>query len=65
MTPERVAGLVARWVRWYTRDLPAPIARRRVGELDADLHDHIAHARALGAGDGRIALSVLSGWSAA
>jgi hypothetical protein len=60
MTPERTAGLVARWVRFYTRDLPAPIAERRVAELDADLHDHIAHERAAGTGDRRIALGIAS-----
>lgn len=60
MTPERIAALVARWVRFYTRDLPAPIARRRAGEIDADLHDHIAHERAHGTSDRRIALSILS-----
>lgn len=60
MTPERVAQLVARWVRFYTRDLPGPIAQRRVGEIDADLHDQIAHDRARGTGDRRIALSILS-----
>ena len=48
MTPERMAGLVARWVRLYTRDLPAPVAQRRIDEIDADLHDHIAHERAAG-----------------
>jgi hypothetical protein len=58
MTPERMAGVVARWVRLYTRNLPAPIARRRIEELDADLHDHIAHERAHGAHDRRIALSI-------
>jgi hypothetical protein len=60
MTPERTAGLVARWVRFYTRDLPTPIAERRVAELDADLHDHIAHERAGGTGDRRIALGIAS-----
>jgi hypothetical protein len=60
MTPERMAALVGRWVRFYTRDLPAPVARRRGDELDADLHDHIAHERAAGTGDGRLALSILS-----
>ena len=60
MTPERMAELVARWVRFYTRDLPAPIARRRIDEIDADLHDHIAHDRAHGTGDRRIALSIAS-----
>jgi len=58
MTPEGMARLVARWVRFYTRDLPAPIARRRRDELHADLHDHIAHERAHGTRDRRIALGI-------
>ncbi len=58
MSPERIARLVARWVRFYTRDLPAPIAERRIDEIDADLHHHIAHERAHGTGDRRIAMSV-------
>jgi hypothetical protein len=60
MTPDRTAEVVARWVRFYTRDLPAPIAQRRISEIDADLHDHIAHERAHGVSDRRIALGVLS-----
>ena len=60
MTPERMAAVVARWARFYTRDLPAPLAERRVGEIDADLHDHIAHERADGSGERRIALGVAS-----
>ena len=60
MTPERAAELVARWVRLYTRDLPTPIAQRRVDEIGADLHDHIAHERANGISDRRIALSIAS-----
>jgi hypothetical protein len=60
MTPERMAELVARWVRFYTRKLPTPIAQRRVDEIGADLHDHIAHERARGTSDRRIALSILS-----
>jgi hypothetical protein len=60
MTPERMAELVARWVRFYTRDLPIPIAQRRVDEIDADLHDHIAHERANGISDRRVALSIAS-----
>ena len=60
MTPERLARLVAWWVRRYTRSLPTQVARRRVEEIDADLHDHIAHERAHGTGDGRIALGILS-----
>ena len=51
MTPERAASLVDRWVRLYTRDLPAAVAQRRAGEIEADLHDHIEHERARGAGD--------------
>jgi hypothetical protein len=60
MTPERMAELVARWVRFYTRRLPVPIARRRLDEIDADLHDHIEHERAHGIGDRRIALGIAS-----
>jgi hypothetical protein len=60
MTPERMAALVARWVRLYTRNLPAPVARRRIDEIDADLHEHIAHDRAHGTRDRRIALSIAS-----
>jgi hypothetical protein len=58
MTPERMAAVVARWVRFYTRNLPRLIARRRIDEIDADLHDHIAHERAHGTNDRRIALSI-------
>ena len=58
MTPERVARLVAWWVRLYTRGLPN--ADRRIAELAADVHDHIAHERAAGTDDRRTALAVLS-----
>jgi len=60
MTPERMAELVAHWVRFYTRDLPTPIAQRRVDEIDADLHDHITHERAQRTSDRRIALGIAS-----
>ena len=60
MTPERAAGLVALWVRSYTRGLPRRIAEERIAELDADLHDHIAHERARGSRDEAIARSVVS-----
>jgi|GEM_PF-394220 len=60
MTPERATALVTAWVRLYTRGLPAPVARRRVEEIAADLHDHVAHARAAGTGETRIALAILS-----
>jgi len=60
MKPERVAKLVARWVRLYTRGLPAPTARRRIDEIDADLHDHIAHERSQGTSDRRIGLGIAS-----
>ena len=58
MTPARMAELVARWVRLYTRNLPPPIARRRIDEIDADLHDHIEHERTHGTTDRRIALGI-------
>ena len=60
MTPERMAELVARWVRFYTRDLPTAIAQRRVEEIGADLHDHIVHERDNGISDRRIALGIAS-----
>ena len=60
MTPERASRLVAWWVRRYTRDLPDPVAERRIEEIDADLHDHIAHERAAGTGERRIALGIAS-----
>jgi hypothetical protein len=60
MTPERMAELVARWVRFYTRELPTRVAQRRVDEINADLHDHIEHERARGTSERRIALSIVS-----
>ena len=58
MTPERAQELVARWVRFYTRELPTPIAQRRIDEIEADLHDHIAHERERGTPDARIARGI-------
>lgn len=55
-----MAGLAARWARFYTRDLPTPVAERRVAEIDADLHDHVAHERAVGIGERRIAFGIAS-----
>lgn len=60
MKPERMAELVAGWVRRYTRGLAAPVARRRIEEIDADLHDHIEHGRESGLSDRRIALDIAS-----
>jgi hypothetical protein len=60
MTPERAAALVARWVRLYTSGLPAVVAQRRIEEIDADLHDHIAHERSRGTSNGRIARGIAS-----
>lgn len=60
MRPGRTAALVARWVRWYTRGLPEHVGRRRIEELDRDLHDHIAHGRARGESEARIALAIAS-----
>jgi hypothetical protein len=60
MTPERMAELVARWVRFYTRHLPTPVAQRRTDEIDADLCDHIACERAKGISDRRIARDIAS-----
>jgi hypothetical protein len=55
-----MARLVARWARLYTTGLPPEIAGRRVEEIDADVHDHIAHERARGTSERRIALGVAS-----
>jgi hypothetical protein len=60
MSPERAAGVVTRWVRCYTRHLPGELAERRVDEIAADLHDHIAHERARGTGERRLAVGILS-----
>ena len=60
MTPERIAALVTRWVRFYTRGLPATHAQRRVDEIAADVRDHVAHERANGISDARIALGIAS-----
>lgn len=60
MTAQRIAALVAWWVRLYTRNLPAATARRRIDEIDADLHDHIEHERARGTSERSIALSIAS-----
>jgi hypothetical protein len=60
MTARRVAGLVALWVRLYTRNLPDEVARRRVEEIAADVEEHIAHERAAGVGERRIALGIAS-----
>jgi hypothetical protein len=60
MTPESMAALVARWTRTYTRNLPPAVADRRREEIAADIHDHIASARAQGIRDGRIARSIAS-----
>jgi hypothetical protein len=53
-----MAELVALWVRLYTRNLPPPVAQRRIDEIDADLHDHIAHERADRTKEPQIALSL-------
>jgi hypothetical protein len=59
VTPDAAARLVMRWVRAYTRGLPARVAQRRVEEIGSDLHDHFAHGRALGTSDRRVAVEVL------
>jgi hypothetical protein len=58
MTPEWMAALVARWVRLYTRGVPGPAARRRIEEIEADLHDHVAHERGGAVPERRIALGI-------
>ena len=60
MNAELAASMVGRWCRLYTSGLPGDIADRRVEEVEADLHDHLAHERAAGTGEGRLALDLLS-----
>ena len=58
MTPERMAALVLRWVRFYTRGLDGAVAERRRDEIAVDLHDHIGYARGDGEADARIAREI-------
>ena len=60
MRPERVAALVERWVRFYTRDLAPSLAARRAEEIRADLHDHVEDERSLGTPEPRIARAIVS-----
>jgi hypothetical protein len=60
MRPERTAKLVLWWARRYTRGVPAAVAERRVGEIEADVHDQIEHDRTHGVRDARIACSLAS-----
>ena len=60
MTPERAAGAVARWVRFYTRQLPTPVAQRRSEEVAADVRDQIEFERGRKIGEWRIALGLMS-----
>ena len=60
MTPERAQGFVSRWVRFYTKGLPAPLAERRAEEIHADVHDQIEVERASGTRDQNIALNLTS-----
>lgn len=60
MTPEQLGAVVLRWARWYTRDLPAAVAERRLQELRADVYDHIEHQRTSGARDSQIVHDITS-----
>jgi hypothetical protein len=60
MTPDRIGAWALGWVRFYSRDLPPLVTERRVGEIEADVHDHIESGRAAGVPDGRIAAAIAS-----
>jgi len=60
MKPERAQQMVLRWVRFYTRGVPAPLGQRREEEIAVDMHDHIEYERTRGAHDRHIAISILS-----
>lgn len=60
MTPERVSGLILRWVRFYTRELPGATAQRRIEEISSDLSHQIQFEREKGVRESRIARNLLS-----
>lgn len=60
MKPERMAGIVARWARFYSRSLPPAIAQRRIDEIAADVRDEIAQDRSAGISESRIARGIAS-----
>jgi len=60
MRPGRAAALANHWVRLYTAGMPRALAYRRRLEIEADVHEQIAHERAAGICDRRIALHVAS-----
>ena len=60
MSPDRAGAFVVRWVRLYTTGLPQPLAHRRIEEIQADLHDQVAHERSLAVSDRRIATRIAS-----
>lgn len=60
MSPERVAAVVARWVRLYSAGLPRPVAHRRIDEILADLHEQTTHERSRGVTEPRIARRLAS-----
>src|SRR5918998_3991693 len=55
-----MAARATGWGCFIPGSRPPPVARRRIDEIDADLHDHIAHERAHGTSDRRIALGIAS-----
>lgn len=60
MTTRSAACVVRAWTRLYTLGLSVEVRERRREEVAADLHDQLAHDRASGAPEARIAGAVLS-----
>jgi len=60
MTAERSAGLVRRWVRLYTRGLPAGIRQDRRDEIDDDLWCQALEASEAGRADRSLAAEVVT-----
>jgi len=60
MTARSAARVVQAWTRLYTLGLPVEVRERRREEVAADLHDQLAHDRAAGAPEARVAGAVLS-----
>jgi hypothetical protein len=53
------AAAVRRWTRWYSVGLPPSVRDGRLAELESDLWEHRAEARALGLGERGTAGAVL------
>ena len=56
---QRIDAAVLGWCRWYTRDLPEPVATGRMAELASDLYEQRADSGDLAAGGHGVSLSIV------